>query len=273
MKFIKPTLNYMTKNALYLGLMGLVPAIFLGTLISPFRFIEFANTYSTTPLLNFGTIFTNLMDFGFIELLILLTALILLAIFIGGMLGQIEHHFRSGKRNLLLFKDHVNNNVLIVLANLFAAFVFILLLSITTSAILFFLHLIISGIYISPTVFNIVLAIIFISVALVILCLVISVLLINTANMLFDGSRFKSSLGTAIRLLQKNMFAMLLAVIVPILVISVFVSLTFMGQAGTVINVLSVWFLTMYYPSLMMVAYYDITSTVRYDKRKKYYSK
>ena len=203
MKFIKLTLNYMTKNFLYLLLMSLIPAIFFGIVLSPFKAVEFINIYSATPVLNFGTIFNSLVDFGFLQLLLTLISIVLIAIFASAILGQIEQHFRSGKRNLEAIKEHVNNNILLVIANLLAIYVVVFLLMFVASAILFLTHLLMSGINASPTVFNVIVSNIILSIILIICSLISGVILVNTANMMTEGSQFRYSFSSSIAYTKK----------------------------------------------------------------------
>jgi|GEM_PF-2841205 hypothetical protein len=271
MKFVKSTLNYIVKNPLYLLILGIVPAVFYGIVLNPFKTVEFINNYSQAPVLNFGSIFYGMVDFGLLQLVLTLVTIILMAIFISAILGQIEHHFRSGKFNLEAIKDHVNNNILVALANLVAFLVVGLVIAFASSAILFLTHLLISGINSSPTVFNVVISNVILSVMLIVYALISSVLFINTVNMMTDGSQFRYSFSTAIKLTQKNSFALTVAVIAPYLIVAVFISLFINSGFLTIINILGVLLLIIYYSTLAMTAYYDLSKTERYDNRKKYY--
>ncbi|PKK95977.1 MAG: hypothetical protein CVV59_00895 [Tenericutes bacterium HGW-Tenericutes-4] len=271
MKFIKLTMSYMGKNFLYLFLMALIPAIFWGSTLSPFQPIEFINTYSTIPVVAFGSIFNAFFQFGWLQLLLSLVTLVLLAIFISAILGQIEQHFRSGKLNVNAIKDHVNNHILIVVANLVALFVIGFMLLFATSAILFLLHLLISGINASPTVFNVVVANVLLSIMFILYSVIASIIFVNTANMMSDGSEFRYSFSNSIKLTQKNNFKLSVGIIAPYLLITVLISLFVYSELLVVINIIGVLFLIMYYTSFAMTSYYELSKLDRYDKRKKYY--
>jgi hypothetical protein len=273
MKFIKRTFSYMGKNFLYLFLMALIPAIFWGSTLSPFQPVEFINTYSATAILSFGTIFNLFFQFGWLELLLSFITLILLAIFLSAMLGQIEQHFRSGKLNLSALKEHVNNHVLVVLANLVALFLIGFVLLFASSALLFLLHLFLSGINTSPTVFNVVLANILLSVMFVLYAFIASILFVNTANMINEGSEFRYSFSESIKRTQKNNFLLTLATLAPFLVVAIFVSIFVYSPLLTVVNIVGVLFLMMYYTSFTMTSYYELSKLDRYDNRKKYYKR
>lgn len=273
MKFIKSTLKYVVKNFLFLFLMSVIPAIFLGAVLSPFKAIEFINTYSATPVLTFGTIFNGLLDFGILQLLLILVAIMLLAIFASAIMGQIEQQFRSGKSNFERIKEHVNNNILIILANLVAFFVIIFIFMFVTSAILFLTHLLISDINTSPTVLNVIISNIILSSVLVLITLIGSIILVNTANMMSQGTQFKDSISSSIKLTQKNSFNLTLATLAPILIIAIFVSLFTYSASLPIINILGVLVLIMYYTSLAMTSYFELAKLDRYDNRKKYYHK
>jgi|LGOV01.1.fsa_nt_gb hypothetical protein len=273
MKFIKLSTKYMLKNFLYLGLLGVIPAVFFGTLLSPFKVLEFINTYSQNPVLNFGSIFYGVLDVGTLNLLLLFIAFFLIAIFVSAILGIMENHMRSGKHNFENLKEYVNNNILMVIANLIALLLLAFVIMFVASAVLYLLHLVFSGINTSPTVFNAVLANIILSAILVLYALIASVILVNVPNMIINGSEFRYSLSRSIKLLQQNTLAMVISVVTPFLIIAGFVSI-FIGTEGFVfVNIIGVFMLIMYFASLAMTSYFELTKTARYDNRKKYYYK
>ena len=273
MKFVKLTFSYLYKNFLYLFLFSIIPAVFLGTTLSPFKVIEFINRYSQDPVLNFDTIFNGMVNFSWLQLLFVIISIVLLAIFISAILGQMEQHFRSGKLNLEALKEHVNNNILLVLANIVALFVLAFVVFFVASAILFLTHLLLSGINTSPTVFNVVVANVILSVIFIFYALFAGVILINTANMLTDGSEFRYSFSDAIKLTQKNGIHLILAMLLPFIIIAVFVSIFVNSPILPVINVLGVLFSIMYYTSLAMTGYFELAKLDRYDNRKRYYNR
>lgn len=273
MKFIKLTLSYISKNFLYLTLMAIIPAVFFGLTLSPFQPIEFINGYSTTPVVNFGTIFSSIITFGWLELLLTIIALALIIIFVSAILGQMEQHLRSGKLNLAALKDHVNNNILIVSANIVALFIIAFILMFALSAILFLTHLLLSGLNSSPTVFNIIIANILLSAMLILYAVIASAVFINTANMIDNGGEFRYSFSESIKLTQKNTLQLTIAILAPYVVMSIFISLFYTSNLLPVINVIGVFIFIIYYSAFAITSYFELAKLDRYDKRKKYYHK
>ena len=273
MKFIKLSISYMLKNFLYLFLMALIPAIFLGVLISPFKVFEFINNYSSTPILTFGTIFNGMANFSFLQILLIVIRLVLLGIFISGIIGQMENHIRSGKLNISATKEYVNSNIIVVIVNLFILAFISLFITFLASTLIFLLHLIFSGINTSPTVFNVILSNIVLSAIFIFYALICGILFINVPNMLINGATFKGSLANVIKMQEKNNFNLILAVLAPLFIVLILVSIFYTSTIMPVINTVCILLLIMYYSSLAMTGYFELSKTQRYDNKRKYYYK
>jgi len=273
MRFFKLTFSYMGKNFLYLFLFALIPAIFFGLTLSPFKLVEFINNYSQVPVVAFGSIFKAMFPLGVLQLLIILVTILLLAIFVSAILGQMEHHFRSGKLNLTAIKDHVNSNILILLANIGLLFFVYFILTFSISAILFLLHLLLSGLNTSPTIFNVVLSNILVSIIIILYAIISHIVLLNISNMINNGTELRYSLSETIKLTQKNTFLLTITVLLPYVFFSIFVSLFVNTSILPIINVIGVLFLIMYYASFAMTSYFELSKLERYDNRKKYFRK
>ena len=196
------------------------------------------------------------------------------AIFVAGIIGQIEHHLRSGKLNFSETTEYVNNNVLFIIANLFVMFLLAVVLMFLTSTILFLIHLIFSGINTSPTVFNVILSNVVMAGIFVLYSLIASTFFINISNMMTNGYPFRHSLSSTSKLHQKNSFGLIVGVLAPMLVVTVLISI-FIKVAAFMpfLSIICVWFLIMYYASFSVTAYYALTSTKRFDNVRKYYYK
>ena len=61
MRYIKLSFKYLIKNILFLFLLSLVPAIFIGSLLSPFKFLEFINNYPKLTITAFADFFYSII--------------------------------------------------------------------------------------------------------------------------------------------------------------------------------------------------------------------
>ena len=111
MRYIKLSFKYSVKNILFLFLMSLIPAIFIGSLLSPFKFLEFINNYASLTIVSFADIFYSIIDISWLKVLFYCLALGLISVFVSIIVGEIENHFRSGKKNFYNFKNYINNNI------------------------------------------------------------------------------------------------------------------------------------------------------------------
>lgn len=274
MKFIRSSLSYLSKNFVYVGLLSLIPAVFMGLLLEPFKIVEFANTYSSTPVLNFNTIFGSILNFSVLTLVVWVVAFILLAIFLSAIMGQMESHMRSGKHNFSSIKEYVNNNIVTLISNLLTLLVIAIVLMFLTSSILFLLHLILSGINTSPTVTNYVISNILLVAIFILYSIIGATFFLNIANMISGGYPFRHSLSNTFRLIQKNALKLGLAVLFPFIFVVILVS-AFITLPGAMVyvNVICTWALIMYYSALAMTSYFKLSGTKRYDNTKKYYYK
>ena len=69
MRYIKLSFKYCVKNILFLFLMSLIPAVFIGSLLSPFKFLEFINNYSSLAVVSFSDIFYSIIDISWLKIL------------------------------------------------------------------------------------------------------------------------------------------------------------------------------------------------------------
>lgn len=274
MKFIKLSSQYMFKNIAYLFIFSIIPAVFIGSVLNPFKIIEFANIYSSIPVTNFGTIFYGLIDFTFLQISLWIVGLVLLSIFVAGIIGQMEHHLRSGKLNIAEAREYVNNNVLLVFVNIFILFIVAIIIMFVTATILFLLHLVMSGINVSPTVGNVVVSNVMLSIIFVMYAFVASTFFINIANMMTNGYPFRHSFGSVIKLQQKNSLQLIVAILLPFTLITLLISIFVISSTiMPFVNIVGTLLLIMYFSSFAVTTYFELTKTKRYDNIRKYYYK
>lgn len=271
MRYIKLSFKYLIKNILFLFLLSLVPAIFIGSLLSPFKFLEFINNYPKLTITGFADIFYSIIDISWLKILFYVIALALLAICVSFVIGEIENHFRSGKKNYKGYKNYINNNIMVVILNLVIFCVINFILSFLYGTIVYLFHILIAGL---NTHANVALIIISIILGAIYFCLIVMVgliALLNIPNMSFNGYNLKQSVSNSINLVSKNYFGLILACILPFAIIIPLVSIfNFSSVALHIINVICLIISIMYYSSFTMTAYFDLLGLTRYDERKYY---
>lgn len=271
MKFIGLSLKYMFKNFLYIFLLCLVPAVFIGLLLNPFKIFSFMANYSKITVNSYGSIFNALFDFNIVSLILLVVGIVLISVCASMVLGAMENHLRSGKLNYKNLTSYINNNLMVIMLNLFAMIVIYFLLICLLSAILLLFHLMFSGIGNTPTVFNTIFSVIFCAGVFALFVQVMAIGFVNIPNMIINGDPFRQATANSVNQLNKKNFWFLLAIVIPFLVIIPLICIIPAGWLWT-INILGTLFVLMYYCSLTMTGYFEICDIMRYDNRKYYYS-
>lgn len=272
MRYIKLSFKYLIKNGLFLFLLSVVPAVFIGTLLSPFKFLEFINNYSGLTVVGFADIFYGVIDISWLKILFYIIGFALLGVCVSVILGEIDGHFRSGKHNYSNFKNHINNNVLVVALNIIAVFIINFILSILAGTIIYIFHIVIAGLNATPNAWCVIIAIIIYTLFFCISNIISFILYLNIPKMLLNGYTLKQTLSSTINSLSNNFISLILGYLVPNLIIIPLVAIfSFSGVAMSFVNIIGVIILIMYNTSYIMVSYYDINNISRYDNRK-YYS-
>ena len=272
MRYIKLSFKYLIKNILFVFLLSLIPAIFMGSLLSPFKFLEFINNYANLVVMGFGDIFYSIIDISWLKLLFYVIGFGLLGICVSIIIGFIENHFRSGKRNYFNIKNYINNNILAVVLNLIIITITNFIVSFLCGTIIYLFHIMIAGLNSAPNAGLVVLAIIMFTVYLCVMAVVSMVLFLNIPSMNLNGYTFKQSLSGTINFISNNFINLLLAVFVPILITIPLISIfNFSNVALHIVNCICIIISIMYYTSFVMTAYFVLNNIMRYDNRK-YYS-
>lgn len=269
MKYAKLSFNYIFKNFLYIFLLGLVPMAYVGGLISPFKTFEFMTNYANITVNSFGDVFYALIDFQIVPIILAVLGIAVLSIFVSLCIGQMENHMRSGKLNYKSMFQYLNNNILVVMLNLFICLVIWFVLQFLLSGLIILLHLVCSGMGNQPTTLNIILAIILCVLKFVLFIGITSIMFITIPNMLISGYPTKQAIANSIKLVNKNMFGYLLAMLLPFAII-IPLACVLKGNLTYITNVLGTLILFMYYTALSMTSYFDLSGMNRYDNRKYY---
>ncbi len=269
MRYIKLSFKYCFKNILFLFLMSLIPAVFIGSLVSPFKFLEFINNYANLVVTGFGDVFYAIIDISWLKILFYIIGFGLISIFASVICGEIENHFRSGKRNYYNFKNYINNNILTILLNLMIFVVINFIVSFLCGTLIYLFHVIINGLNTTAGVGCMICAIIFFTLYFCVISFVGLALLINVPNMMINGYNFKQAISSTVNLLGKNFFALLLAYLVPYVIIIPLISIfNFSSIALHIVSTICLIISIMYYSSFALTAFFDLSNLSRYDERK-----
>lgn len=270
MKFSKLGIAYMFKNFLYIFLLCLIPAVFVGLFCGPYQIVEFMNIYSSKEILNFSSIFQILMPFDWLRILLSILGVLLVSVFISMVLGEMERHMRSGKSNFKHMFSYVNNDIMVVMINLVVLAIIYLVFTFLLGSILFLFHLMLSGLGNVPTVLNVIFAIVFCCVHIVVYTFATILFLTNIPNMITNGYSFKEGVSSTCQLIGKSAFKLLLAFILPYAIIIAFISPLAKTNLLWIPNIVCTLLQYMYYSSLAMTSFFELSNTPRYDNRKYY---
>ena len=269
MKYIKSALSYLFKNFLYVFLLALVPAGFIGGLLNPFKTFSFMTDYSKINVKSFGDVFNSLIDFNWLPILLSVLALLVLAISVSLIIGQMENHLRCGKLYFKNMFQYVNNNIVVVVSNFLLLILIWFVLQFFLSVFVFLNHLIFSGLNNLPNVATIVIAVILCAVKFVLFIQVALILLLSMPNMLISGYPIKQSISNSIKLINKNNLKLMLAMVLPFIIIIPLACLL-KGGWSYLTNILGILILIIYTCPLIMTSYFELSGTPRYDNRKYY---
>ncbi len=269
MRYIKLSFKYLTKNFLFLFLVSLLPSVFLGAFLSPFKFLEFVNNYSNLTVSSFNDIFYSIIDISWLKILFYVISFGLIGIFVSVIIGEIENHFRSGKRNYLNFKHYINNNILAVLLNMIAFAIINFVVSFLCGTIIYIFHILLCGLNTTPKTWSLIVAILLFTIYFCVVMLAGLTLSINVPNMTYNGYNFKQAIFYTINLIGQDLFNLILGFLVPFVAIVPLISIFSFSSLGLrFVGILCVLIAIIYYSSFVMTSFYSLSGINRYDERK-----
>ena len=145
------------------------------------------------------------------------------------------------------------------------------IISFLCGTIIYIFHVLVLGLNSSASVGTVIFAIIIFTLYFAAILFVSLVLMINIPNMLYNGYTFKQSIASSVNLISKDLLNLVLAFILPFAVIIPLISIfNFSNVALHIVSCICVLISIMYYSSLTMTMYYDLSNLTRYDERKFY---
>lgn len=273
MKNAGSSIRYVYKNFLYVLFFTVIPAIFVGAFLQPFKLAGFVAQYKATSVNGLAQIFNMFFDFSLKNILNTIFASVLIIIFISAYLGNIEYHFRSGKTNFSQLSSYINNNFLavtfyyVIVSLLFALYKILLMLFVFT------FHVIFSGLGNSATVFTYIFAIVLVVLSFVLFVYAIGYFVLAVPITLSSGYSVRTALSDANDLMHKKTHSVVLSVILPIIFVFAFSVMSYLFHFSLLIDILGTFVLLAYLPILTYVTYYDFSLLQRHDTKKRYYYK
>lgn len=267
MKLFKDSWAYIYKNWWYLLLFALPVGLLGGICYKPFKSIAFIRNFVGLKVDSFADIFNIMFNFSFKGVIFFILGFLALCVCASVVLGFIENHMRSGKKDYKEVLKFFNNNFLIVVINLIVFVLLLFVIKFILSALLFMFFVLFTGLNNTPNVGTIILTSLLVAGVQVLVVQIFSIFMINVPNMMINGFSFKNALYNSIKFVNKTNFKMLVAGILPFVVILL---LTILTNSFWLVNFLLVVILFVYYSALSMVAYFNVSDTTRYDNRKYY---
>lgn len=267
MNFLKLTFGYLKKNFLFLSLYAILPTIFVGVLLHPFGLFEFISKYPNIIVKDYGSVINIIFNLNIWRILIALLGVLILCICMSMSFGQIESHMRSGKVNLKKSASFLNNNFMVIVVNVIIMAICIMLIEFLYANLVTLCHLCFSSLNSTPNIATIIIAILLACIAVVLQVQIVAIFLLNIPNMTTNGYPLKQALSNSVKILNKHNFAFMFAIILPFVVIIPLVCVL-AGPYVCIANVVGVFILSVYIPSLVMTGYFSLSNTTRYDNRR-----
>jgi hypothetical protein len=263
----------MLKTFPYFFLVALVPSAFLGFFGAPLSNILFFYDNFKTPIEDMPAGFLQVLSdmFGYYDNgWILLTKFGLTLIFISLIIGLMERHLRSGRFGYRNPLRRINESLLAILPLFLVVLVVQILFSLISSGIVVLGHYVFSEFGSNPTILSWSVTIIIIVALQLLIIEIYSICLLIPPIYMITGYPYRSAVSYAAKLRHKDAFKIFFACLWPYLVVFVLGLVSrLVSFLAIPINIICYGFLYLYFCSLSMTAYYELTGTERMDYRRK----
>ncbi|HEY8444155.1 MAG TPA: hypothetical protein VIL24_05100 [Clostridia bacterium] len=263
----------MFKTFPYFCLIALVPSIVFGLFGAPLSNILFFYDNFNVPI--------DAMPYGFLKVLsdmfgyydngwYLVTKFGLSLIIISLIIGLMERHLRSGRFGFKNPIRRINESLLAILPLLILVMVIQILFSLIASGLVVLGHYVFSEFGRNPTLLSWSITIVIILGLQLSIIDIYSLCLLVPPVYIITGYPYASSISYAVQLRHKDSFKIFFACVWPYFVVFV---LGLIGRLVKVLiipfNIISYLYLILYFCSLSMTAYYELTGAERMDYRRK----
>lgn len=271
-KYVNIATRYMFKTFPYFCLVALVPSAFSGFFGSPISNILFFYDNYKTPIEAMPTGYVQVLSdmFGYFDNgWLLLAGFGLALVFVSLIIGLMERHLRSGRFGYKNPLRRINESLLAILPLFLVVLVVQILFSLISSGIVVLGHYIFSKFGSSPTILSWSITIIVIIALQLLIIEIYSICLLIPPVYMITGYPYASAISYAAKLRHKEAFKIFFACLWPFFVVFVLGLLSRLAIFLAIpINILCYVFLYLYFCSLSMTAYYELTGTERMDYRR-----
>lgn len=269
--------KYMLKTAPYFILVALIPSALMGLYSTPlghiFYFYDYANNIISPMPKGYVEIINDMFGY-FPHLWMIIVDFALMLIFASLIMGLMERHLRSGRFGFRQPFRRINDSLLALLPVTLALIIVQVLFSFIASGIVALSHYIFADFGAPPTAWAFIVSITVICVLQLILIIFYSMGILIPSTYMIVGYPYFSSVSYASKLRQKDAFSLFVACFVPFFVVFI------IGVLGRlidqllwldlrIVNTISYTYLFLYFTSLSMTAYYELSGTERMDYRRK----
>ena len=272
MKNLAETFKYIYKNFLFVIFSVIIPAIYIGVFINPFKMFSFNPAYYEAVINNAGDVFNLMFDFSWQNIILNILGGILVVIFMSAYLGNIENHFRSGKIKLDQTNSVINNNILACILYYLLLFTIILLFKFIVMFVTFTLHVLFSGLGSNVKIYNFIITTLVNFGLLFLFAYILSFIFLAIPTTLFYGYSIRNSLSYSGEMMSKRSHTTMAGIIIPvtfILILSLLGSLFNFLVAAQLINIL---FAFIYFPVYAYTIFFKYSGNERFDNTKSFFS-
>lgn len=262
MKFISKTFQYLSfKKFFKLLLVALVPALLLAWKFSLNSMSDFLVNYKTMDLSSFNAIFNVVSEFQLRHLPIYIIIFVIFLVCLTEIIGAVERDMRVGDFTLHNFFRRFNNNFIAVSFTLLYFLISILVMAIAAAAF-YFLWAVIAG-----TTTALILSIFTMVILFCLLGVSWAFFFLLVPNMIITGQSLFACLRDSVRQTRGIFIQLVIAIILPLLPAFglIYLERALHLELAFLLDVFINAVLIVYYPTLMLVVYYEVMGLARED--------
>ncbi len=269
MNYLKEVCKYYFKNLGWILFFAIIPVLFFGLILPPFRYFEFLFKYPTIEMHTFGDFWKATFTPGWWSILLFFAGFVILVVTISLLLGVIEKHFKTGK--VTLSNDFSLNSNLLSVARVMILFVIAyFVINFLSMLLVFVVHCIFSAEGMAMW-FNITFACAMAVVTTIFLARFATIASLTCIEMVLNGSPFMTSLsdafsavsraGSKLRVFELVIFATICALVLLFTILG----LPWLGE------ILGLVILIPFECIMGMVVFFDLNDLTRFDKKRLYF--
>ena len=269
MNYLKEVFNYYFKNLGWIAFFTIIPVLFFGLILPPFRYFEFLFKYPSTQMFSFGDFWNATFTPGWWAILLFFAGFVILVVTISLLLGVVEKHFKTGKVSLA--NDFsLNSNILSVARVMFLFVIGYFIVNFIGMLLIFVVHCIFNSDGIANW-FNIVFACAIDAVCTALIARLATISSITCVEMLLNGSPLFTSITDALSAVSRAGWKLQLFELVVFAIICVLVSICTILGISWLGEILGLVILIPFECIMGMVVFFDQNDLTRFDKRRLFF--